>query len=508
MTKTLQQAIFLRLSLFYTIGIAIQIQWNLSFYWVCIAIFSFVILIIAFVHPVKSSYRWRWLFGFGLLLLCVSTAGILTGKKQEISEWQQGDSIRSYRVQIIDEPVRKNKTLLFKVEVNNQKALVYLPIDSVSLSLQPADSVLIKAKFEKLEQMHYRKQEIAARSFVYQGNWEKIENASPPKRSIYFSALKCRRNLLIHLRELIPDEKSLSVAAAIILGYTHEMDADVRLTFSETGSAHILSVSGLHFSIIYGIFFFIFSFMGKSKGATIIRQVIVLSFMWMFVFLTGMAPCVIRAAVMLSVWGIGQTFVKRAFTINTWGIAAFFMLLYNPLNLFDIGFQLSFSAVLAILLINPYLDKLYKPSNPLVRYVWGLLCVSTSAQLGTAPLSIYYFHQFPLIFLVTNLFAIPIVGVLMGLIPFCLLLQILFGNHPLLLVPSGKMLHFLISGLESLRKIPNGLINNIILTEQNLICLTLLIIFSALLFVKKRIVYFYLLIIIVIMQVIYYLCPL
>jgi competence protein ComEC len=248
--------------------------------------------------------------------------------------------------------------------------------------------------------------------------------------------------------------------------------------------------------------------MGKSKWGIIIKQFIVLSLMWLFVFLTGMGPAVIRAAVMLSIWGIGQAFVKRAFTINTLGIAAFFMLLYNPLNLFDIGFQLSFSAVLSILLINTHLDKLYKPSNPLVRYVWGLLCVSTSAQLGTVPLSLYYFHQFPLIFLVTNLFAIPIMGVLLGLIPFCLLLKILFGNHPVLLVSTGKALHFLIAGLESLRKIPNGLIDNIVLNEQNLICLTLLIIFSTLLFVKKRIVYFYFLIIIVIVQVFYYLCPL
>jgi competence protein ComEC len=182
------------------------------------------------------------------------------------------------------------------------------------------------------------------------------------------------------------------------------------------------------------------------------------------------------------------------------------MLLYNPFNLFDIGFQLSFLAVLAILLINPYLVILYKSRNPIIQYVWELSCVSTSAQLGTAPLSMYYFHQFPLLFLVTNLFAIPMTTIILGLLPLSLLLQFLLGNHSWLMWPLNKSLNWFISGLEKIETIPNSLANGIFLSEIEVIFVTFYLILLAMLMIKKRIYYFYLLLICVLFQGIYYLC--
>jgi competence protein ComEC len=182
------------------------------------------------------------------------------------------------------------------------------------------------------------------------------------------------------------------------------------------------------------------------------------------------------------------------------------MLLYNPFNLFDVGFQLSFSAVFAILLINPHLVKLHKSGNPAIKYVCELSCVSTSAQLGTAPLSMYYFHQFPIIYLVTNLFAIPLTGILLCLIPAALILQSLFGKHSWIMFPVNKGLEIFISGLENLEAIPNGLIKNIVFDEKEIICMTLWIVFFVMLLVRKRIIYLYLLILFVALQVFYYLC--
>jgi competence protein ComEC len=196
----------------------------------------------------------------------------------------------------------------------------------------------------------------------------------------------------------------------------------------------------------------------------------------------------------------------RALTINTVGAAAFFMLLYNPLNLFDVGFQLSFIAVLSILLINPYLISLYHSRNPMINYVWELSCTSTSAQLGTAPLSLYYFHQFPLLYLVSNIFAIPLTGILMLLIPVSMLVSLFLGTQSGLMFPLQKTLQLFINGLRVLAEIPNGVISDIQLTLKDTINLALGIVFSFLFVIKKRMVYLCLLIILAALQVFYYFC--
>jgi competence protein ComEC len=504
MTKTLFQAPFLRLTLFFISGIIVQTQWNLYPYWICSGLIALPILFISFLPKMKRKYNLRWLFGFGLFILCFSSAGILSRYHWEKSEWQGDGKEHLYKIQILDDPVQKPKTLMFRIKIEEQEALIYIPTDTASSALRPSNSLLISAKFEKVNQMYLRKQGIAARAFV--GRWEKLEITGKQTFNLRFLSLKCRRNLLNYLWKIIPDEKSFSVAAALMFGYVNEMDKDLRQTFSATGSAHILSVSGLHFSIIYGMLYFLFSFLGNDRKGKMLRQAIILPILWFFVFLTGMGPSVIRAASMLTLWGFGNVFLFRAFTINTVGVAAFFMLLYNPFNLFDVGFQLSFSAVLAILFIHTNLVKLYEPRNPLIQYVWELSSVSTSAQLGTAPLCIYYFRQFPLLFLITNLFAVPVTGVLLALLPVSLFLHFLFGNISWLMLPVNKMLTVFIFTLEQLEAIPNGLVQTEQISVTDIFCLFLAIILGTLLFLRKRIVYLYLLAIVSVSRIIYYLC--
>lgn len=505
MTKIINQAVFLRLSLFYITGIIVQVHWDLYPYWIYIGIFSINVIAVSFFPTLVRLYHWRWLFGFGLFLLCISSAGILSRNQRNASEWQGDTEKHTYRVQILDEPVRKPKTLMFRVGVEGQKALIYIPADSLAATLLPSDRLVIDARFEKTGQMFLRKEGIAARAFVSKNHWKKSDNSDKQGFNLRFTALKCRRILLNHLREIIPDEKSFAVGAALLLGYTQDLDKDIRQTFAATGASHVLSISGLHFSIIYGILYFLFSFPGNHNRGRILRQAVILPLLWFFVFLTGMGPSVIRAAVMISLWGFGNAFLYKSFTVNTASAAAFFMLLYNPFNLYDAGFQLSFSAVMAILLINPHLVKLCESQNPMIRYIWGLSCVSTSAQLGTAPLSMYYFHQFPLLFLVTNLFAIPMTAIILCLIPLSLLLQCLPGNHFWLMWPVNQSLNGLIMGLGKIEAIPNQLIANVYLSRMDVICITCHIIFFFLLMIKKRIYYLCLLLICILFQVIYYL---
>ena len=506
MIKTLRQAVFLRLTLFFVFGIVIQTQKNFFPYWIYCAVFSLPALLLAQFSKRILTYRRRWVFGIGLFLLCSSSAGILTYSYRKQSEWPEEEGIRTYRVQLIDELVRKPQTWMCKVKTGDKIALVYLPIDSISSSLIPSDWLIIKTRFEKTDQLNLLKKGIGARAFVAKNNWEKPY--SPPERhfNLRFYSLKCRRILLNRLKTMLPDEKSFAVAATISVGYTNDLDRDTRQTFAATGTAHILAIGGLHFAIIYSILNFPFSFLGNKRRERIIRQLIILPLLWIYAFFTGMPPSVTRAVIMVTVWGIGNAFSFRALTINTLGSAAFFMLLYNPYNLFDVGFQLSFSAVFAILLINPYLTSLYHSRNPIINYVWELSCTSTSAQLGTAPISLYYFHQFPLLYLVSNIFVIPLTGILLLLIPLSLLVSFLFGNYPELVFPLQKLLSILLNVLSSLAKIPHGVITDIQLTVKDVIILMSGIVFSFLFVIKKRMIYLCLLIILVVLQVFSYLC--
>jgi len=507
MIKTLRQSVFLRLTLFFALGIIIQTQKNLFPYWIYSAVFSLLILTFAMLPKIAPSYRWRWLFGAGLFLFCTSSAGILTYSKWMQTEWKEDAGVQSYRVQLIDDPERKPQTWMCKVKAGDKTVLIYIPVDSASSSLKPSDWLIIKTHFEKTGQINLRKQNIAARAFVAKNNWRRLENQPEQSFSLHFYSLKCRRIVLSQLKKMLPDEQLYTIATSISFGYTKEMDRDTRRIFTAAGCAHILAISGLHFAFIYSALNSLFSFIGNKRRGRVVKQFIILPILWAFAFFTGMHPSVVRAVITITIWGIGNAFFYRALTFNTLGFAAFLLLLYNPLNLFDIGFQLSFSAVLAILLINPYLTAFYHSRNPAINYVWEMSCTSTSAQLGTAPLSIYYFHQFPLLYLIANLFAIPLAGIFLLLIPLSLLASFLSGNHPAVLFPLQKLLQFFITGLNLLAEIPNGVVTDLQLTVKDTLNLTLGIVFSCLLIIKRRILYLYLLVIIVILQVLYYLCP-
>jgi len=475
MTKTLFQAPFLRLTLYFATGAVLQTCFDLFRLWLPVAAVAAVFCVLSFLRCIRKKFVLRWFFGFGLFLLCISVSGILTRQSWQKSCWQGGAGEATIRVEILDDAVKKPKTLMFSVKSVEQKMIVYLPADSSACLLRAGDSIIVAANFEPAPLPYHRNHGIAAVAFVKK--WEKIESSNKKK---YFNlkilAKHCRRHLLARLRLLIPEEREFSLAAALAFGYRAEMDRDLKQTFSSTGGSHVLAVSGLHFSIVYGILYFVFSFLGTGKRGNIARQAIILPLMWFFAFFTGMSASVVRAASMMTLWGGGSVFGYRAFTLNTAGVAAFFMLLFDPLNLFDVGFQMSFAAVIAILLVYPRLVALYKSKNPLLNRFWQLSCVSVAAQIGVAPLSIYYFHQFPLVFLLTNIIAIPLTGLLLCMIPASLLLSCIFGNIEWMMLPMNSALHTFIAALQWIETIPNGLLQTGQIGAVEIFCLYVVLI--------------------------------
>ncbi|GHT46974.1 hypothetical protein FACS189440_06200 [Bacteroidia bacterium] len=454
------------------------------------------------------------MFGFGLFFLLFASASWITKLAWQESEWNLPSGDCLYQAVVIDEPVLKPKTWMCKIrirtaenpvyqEATGKKAVIYLPLDSLSPAIVPGDCLLFSGQLES-SPPYLKRQSFAAAGFIRKNRWQPVKNPDP-SFSILIQALSVRRMLLERLQLMVPERQSYALAAALMFGYRNELDKDLQQAFSHIGAAHILAISGTHFTLLFGMLYFMLSFTGNSRKGKIIRQVILLPLIWGFAFLTGFSPSVIRAALMLSIWGIGNAFFFRAFTLNTIAAAAFFMLLFCPLYLYDVGFQLSFLAVISIVLINPYLVKLYESKNVLIQYVWDLICVSVSAQVGVLPLCIYYFHQFPSIFLLTNICLMPLASILLFLIPVSLLLHFLFGSFSGMLFPLNKTLEYFISTVRTLDKFSYGNITGLTIDSQGLTALFLAIIFIVLLLIKKRVVYLYLLLIVVAFQVIFYL---
>ena len=212
-----------------------------------------------------------------------------------------------------------------------------------------------------------------------------------------------QQRLLEPIEKLNLTDEEKSVLATITVGYRQAMSREVRNRFSVTGVAHILAVSGFHVAIVCGFLSFLFSFLSRNGCCRWIRYISLLVLLWGFVAITGLAASSVRAALMLTMYLTGGVLDRRAERYNILAASAFCMLVYEPLYLFDIGFQLSYLAVLSILYFQPRLQALIQVHNPFFRTPWGWVTVTLSAQAGTTFLCLYYFGQFSTVFLLTNL---------------------------------------------------------------------------------------------------------
>jgi competence protein ComEC len=494
------------------LGVVIQIHWDVpSAVLLFFLLFAILFFIRSYFSKRNKQYDFRFMFGLGFSLLLFVAAIWTTKSEWKKSEWNTESVNHLYRGRVIEEPIAKPKTYLCKIriisadeaiykQVVNKKAIIYIPKDSLSKKITAGDYLLFNGLLEK-PQAYLRKYSFAATGFIRKEAWHP-ENDCKYSFSPFLKALSVRRNLLTRLQKIVPDRSSYAIAAALMFGYRNEIDKDLQQSFVHIGAAHILAISGTHFSILFGMLYFMLSFIGNSLKGKMIKQLILFPLIWGFALLTGFSPSVVRAALMLSIWGIGNAIFHKPFTLNTVAIAAFFMLLFNPLYLFDAGFQLSFAAVISIVLVQPYFAGLYISKNPALRYIWNLSSVSISVQPGVLPLTVYYFRQIPIIFLLTNILLIPLSAVLLFLIPVSLLLQFLFGTIDWLMFPLNKTLESFISIVRALDTFSYSYISVSGMNGWEIVALLLSILLLLLLVLKKRFVYFCLLILLILIWII------
>jgi competence protein ComEC len=258
------------------------------------------------------------------------------------------------------------------------------------------------------------------------------------------------------IEEYIPGHSAAGIARALLLGDKSGLETDTRDVFSNTGTMHILAVSGLHVGIIYLIAGWVLGIIPVLKSRVFLRTFLLLGVIWAYAVLTGLSPSIFRAAVMFTFLSLGRPAGRLINTYNILAAAAWVLLLIDPWNIMQVGFQLSFLAVWGIVTLQPPIERLwYLPYKPL-RYLWSLAAVSIAAQVATAPLSIYVFDQFPLLFIPANLFAVPLAFVVMLTGVLFMALFSVPGIGSFIAVLLNAELELLGRGLELIGNIPHS----------------------------------------------------
>jgi ComEC/Rec2-related protein len=307
----------------------------------------------------------------------------------------------------------------------------------------------------------------------------------PPSGVMEF-AIKTRFWVRDLLFARIRGEEERAIIAALILGITDGMDADLRGAYGAAGAMHVLAVSGLHVGIIYLILTTVLSPLRRLRGGKWILMLTSLAILWGYACVTGLSPSVLRAVTMFSFVVAGQPLGYRTNIYNSLAASAFFLLLLDPFLIMAVGFQLSYIAVLAIVYFHPLLYDLFEPDSRFVDYIWNASAVSIAAQLGTLPLCLFYFHQFPTYFLIANLFVIPLA--------FCVLtgaiLMVVLSGIPYLGYWAGvaeealiRFLNYLIFQVE---KLPFAVVDGITLSFLQCVVIAAIIVAVTLLLQYRR----------------------
>ena len=215
------------------------------------------------------------------------------------------------------------------------------------------------------------------------------------------------------LQKYIQGKKEQGLAEALLIGYKVDLDKELLKSYTNTGVVHLIAISGLHLGIIYGLLLALTASLKGRQRFALLRFIIIGAGLWMFSLMAGAQPSVLRSAVMFTCIAFGVVVTRKTSIYNTLALSAFLLLCYNPFWLWDVGFQLSYAAVLSIVLFfRPIYNSVYLP-NVSLDFLWKLISVTLAAQILTTPISLYHFHQFPLLFLLTNMVAVPLSSIIL-----------------------------------------------------------------------------------------------
>jgi competence protein ComEC len=418
---------FVLLLIPYLLGIAAginlfpQIDLTLLLICLCIALAAFISLNVLYS---KWTYKVGWLGGVLIFILFAITGIVNTIQSNQLNNKDHYSHMPAQHllVKIIDEPVWKNDALKFtaiveqnittnRKETTSGKLLISLK-DEAAKNLYYGDVLIIPAKYREVDppfnpaEFNYKQylanKNIYHQAYLFPGQYVVLKKGAGNPIIAY--ALRLRQKLVNKLKANLHDPDAAAVASTLILGYKAELSNDVLQAYSKTGTIHVLSVSGAHVGLVYLVLAFCLSFLNRYQHGRVIKAVIIIILIWFYALLTGFSPPVCRAAVMLSLIITGNTYSRHISSLNILAFSAFALLLFDPLLITDVGFQLSYLAVAGLIVLQPLIYQGFEVKNRWLDKLWLFFSASIAAQVITFPLSAYYFHQIPVYFLISNLF--------------------------------------------------------------------------------------------------------
>ena len=408
-----------------------------------------IVLLLFFALPIRIRFQranWGIVFSF---LLFVSVGAALTQLKDIrhyknwMGHWIHPDKFLAMELTLTSAPVEKEKTVKIlgqsvwvKTVDNFQQTsgtiLLYVEKGNTIQSLQPGDRIIIYKAPSLIKQAGnpgemnmvrwYAQENCTHRIFLKEGEYELLKGRKPGY-GLARLLTQLKKWILQQVHQHIPDKKAAGLAIALLIGYREELETELSQVYANTGVVHIIAISGMHLALIGWLLQQLLLPFHKKRVPQIIAQLIIVLVIWLFSLLADATPSVLRAAISFSLVALGVLINRKPNSLNSLLAAGFILLVLQPLWLWDLGFQLSFLAVLSILLFAPSLQRIGKKLPGWIYAPYQLMAVSVAAQILTVPVSIYYFHQFPASFLLSNLVAIP----LSTLLIYCLIALLTIG---------------------------------------------------------------------------------
>lgn len=408
--RTLQSAPLLLPAIALMAGIIVGDWWVEPVYWWVALGCSFVVYWLSHHRPLVQSAT--------IMLLVFILGGVRSSMvRQQSNQLSWPSDVVSYEAVIVSEVSEKPKTVGMDIVIadDGRRLMCYVSKDTESLRLQVGDRLQLRSKIDD------------DRTFVYSDSWQLLSPSWQGLNKwerIRLRFLCYRHSLLQRYRQLDADDSQYAVIAAMALGDKSAMSRELKDVYAVSGASHVLALSGLHLGIIY----MLLSLLVVGRRFRVVSQVVIVFSIWAFVLLVGMSSSVVRSALMISVYALLSLANRNRASLNALALAAILILLFSPASLYDVGFQLSFSALLAILLIQPLFERprivTFLFDRPVLRWLYGLCTVSISAQVGVAPLIAYYFGRFSTYFILTNLLVIPLTTAILYLALTTLLLPV------------------------------------------------------------------------------------
>lgn len=463
---------------------AIAFEWFLKIPFFILVVFLVIISPFTFFHYKKSILRNDVIYNT-LLSVMIFVLGVVC-VKLDISR-QEDNRLAPYadkkiwvEVCVTEMPSEGSKSMKLVAELLQYKDsaewhpakgkfMLFLEKDSLSERLNYQDKLVLYTTLSEVQgpknphQFDYKRylanKKIHYQAYSSSGQWAKT--GSTGKKNIFTLAYALRKKMISIIESSGLNEREQALASALLLGWDDKLDATTLQSFSTAGVSHLLCVSGLHVGIIFAMIGYSLFFLERTRRLRILKGFLQLLLVWFFAMMTGLAPSVVRASTMLSFVVFARLLNRRSNTYNNVAGAAWILLVYDPFYLLDVGFQLSFTAVLGIVALQPMFKQLIRTKYKAINYVWDLACVSIAAQSATLPFVLFYFQQFPVYFLVANILIIPFAGFILG----TALFLVLFSKVPILSWLLVKVFSIEISFIyyivEFVEKLPYALISNL-----------------------------------------------